>query len=105
MTGRQSTSIEPIFVCANQTPDMAEDLIADVPILEKGLSSTANVSNVATIEGGVKSPEEKAARERHEKWTCRQTFEVVLKGYLPKLYGARAMDQTLLRPLRYCEAS
>lgn len=106
---RQSTSIEPIFVYANQTPDMAEDPTTDVSILEKALSLTGvNVSNEATTEGGVvESPEEEAARRRHEKdiWTCTQTFEVVLKGYVPKLYRARAMEQTLLRPFRYCDAS
>ena len=105
----QSTSIEPIFVYANQTPDMAEDPAAEVPILKEALSSTKlNVSNEAiTEEGVVESPEEEAARKRHEKdiWTCRQTFEVVLKGYVPKLHNARAMDQTLLRPFRYCDAS
>jgi hypothetical protein len=105
----QSTSIEPVFVYANQTPDMAEDPTADIPILEKALSSTGgNVTNEAITEGAmVESPAEEAARKRHEKdiWTCRQTFEVVLKGYVPKLHSARAMDQTLLRPLRYCNAS
>jgi hypothetical protein len=88
---------------------MAEDPTADIPILEKALSLTGgNVTNEAITEGAmVESPAEEAARKRHEKdiWTCRQTFEVVLKGYVPKLHSARAMDQTLLRPLRYCNAS
>lgn len=35
----QSTSIEPTFVYANETPDLAEDPAADVPILEKLLPS------------------------------------------------------------------
>ncbi|KAG9244616.1 hypothetical protein BJ878DRAFT_534450 [Calycina marina] len=53
------------------------------------------------------STKEEAARKRHEKdvWTCRQTFEVVIKGYIPKLHNARAMDQTLLGPFCYCDAS
>lgn len=53
------------------------------------------------------SPEEKTAREQHNKdvLTCRKTFEIVLIGYLRKLHDARAMDQTLLRPIRYCDAS
>jgi hypothetical protein len=105
----QSTSIEPAFVYANQTPDMVEDPTADIPILERLFSSAAdNVSNVVEIEGTVvETPEEEAARKRHEKdiWTCRQTFEVILKGYVPKLHSARAMDQTLLRPFRYCDSS
>lgn len=105
----QSTSIEPAFVYANETPDLAEDPTADVPILQTLLSSTEDdASNAATIkESVVENPEEEAARKRYEKdiQTCRQTFEVVLKGYAPKLHDARAMEQNLLRPLRYCDAS
>jgi hypothetical protein len=105
----QSTSIEPTFVYANETPDLAEDPAADVPIIEKLFSSAEDIASnaVATEETVVGSPEEEKARKRHEKdvWTCRQTFEVVLKGYAPKLHDTRAMDQTLLRPFRYCDAS
>ena len=56
----QSASIEPIFVYANQIPDMADDPTADLPMLEKSLSSLAvNVLNVVTTEGDlVESPEE-----------------------------------------------
>ncbi|KAH8679545.1 kinase-like domain-containing protein [Tricladium varicosporioides] len=105
----QSTSIEPAFVYANETPDLAEDPTADLPILKNLLSLTEDNSSkaIATEETTVESPEEVATRKRHEKdvWTCRQTFEVLLKGYVPKLHKARAMDQTLLRPFRYCDAS
>lgn len=104
----QSTSIEPIFVYANETPDIADDPAADVPILENLMSPLeGNASDVATEEALAATPEEEAARKRHEKdiLTCRQTFEVVLRGYVPKLYNARAMDQTLLRTFRYCDAS
>jgi hypothetical protein len=54
----------------------------------------------------VESPEGEAAR-RLEKgiWTYRQTFKAVLKVYVPKLHDTRAMDQTLLRPFRYSDAS
>lgn len=38
----QSTSIEPIFVYANQTPDIAQDPAADVHILKRLLSSAAD---------------------------------------------------------------
>ncbi|KAK0104962.1 hypothetical protein ONS95_005223 [Cadophora gregata] len=105
----QSTSIEPTFCYANETPDLVEDPAADVPILEELLSSAEDDSPSAAVtkETVVKDPEVEAARKRHLKdvWTCTQTFEVVLKGYLPELHHARAMDQTLLRTFRYCDAS
>ncbi|KAF1963492.1 hypothetical protein CC80DRAFT_530346 [Byssothecium circinans] len=104
----QSTSIEPAFVYASETPDLAEVSTADIPILENLMSlqggpSDPDPSKVALME----SPEEEAARMRHEKdvLTCRKTFEVILQGYVRKLHDARAMDQTLLRPIRYCDAS
>ncbi|CZT04058.1 uncharacterized protein RCO7_05657 [Rhynchosporium graminicola] len=103
----QSTSIEPTFVYANETPDLVEDSTADIPILEELMSSPGeHPSNVDTSEGTVVGPEE-AARKRHEKdvLTCKQTFEVILIGFVRKLHDARAMDQTLLRPFGYCDAS
>ncbi|KAH7317657.1 kinase-like domain-containing protein [Rhexocercosporidium sp. MPI-PUGE-AT-0058] len=82
----QSTSIEPTFVYANETPDLAEDPAADVPVLEKLLSSAEdNTSSEAATEEAV--------------------VGIVLRGYAPKLHDARTMDQTLLRPFRYCGAS
>ncbi|KAF2499208.1 hypothetical protein BU16DRAFT_603172 [Lophium mytilinum] len=68
---RQSTSIEPLFAYANETPDLAEDPAADALILEKLMT----------------------------------TFEVMMLGKMRKLHDARKMDQTLLRPFRYCDAS
>jgi hypothetical protein len=77
--------------------------------LEKLLSlAEDNAPNAAaTEEAVVESAEEEAARKGHEKdvLTCRQTFEVVLKGYIPKLHNAGAMNESLLRPFRYCDAS
>lgn len=105
----QSTSIEPAFVYANETPDIAEDPAAEVPVLETLMSSEeGSTLDLPTAEEGMAvNPEAEAARKRHEKdiWTCRQTFEVVLKGYIPNLHNARSMDQTLLRTFRYCDAS
>lgn len=101
----QSTSIEPTFVYANETPDFVEGPAADVPILEEMMSEdNASEPNPS---GEKLSPEEAAAKARHEKdvETCRQTYEVILMGYLRKLHAARAMDQTLLRPIQYCDAS
>ncbi|KAH8724794.1 kinase-like domain-containing protein [Phaeosphaeriaceae sp. PMI808] len=103
----QSTCIEPAFGYANHTPDLVEDPAGDVPILEK-LMSEAETSNAKPSEEiPAESPEEKAARIKHEKdvLTCMKTFEIVLVGYMRKLHDVRAMDQTLLRPIRYCDAS
>lgn len=33
---------------------------------------------------------------------CRQAFDVCLQALIPKLYAARALDDGLLRPFRYC---
>jgi len=102
----QSTCIEPAFVYANETPDLVEDPATDIQTLKKfmsrGVDTTADSS-----EGIIETPEEAAARKRYEKdvLTCRKTFEVVQSSYMKKISEARAMDQTLLRPFRYCDAS
>ncbi|KAH7371718.1 kinase-like domain-containing protein [Pyrenochaeta sp. MPI-SDFR-AT-0127] len=104
----QSTSIEPAFVYANYTPDFIEDATADIQILEnlissEGISSDADACKVTSVE----PPEQEAARKRHHNdvLICRKTFEVVLLGCMNKLHDARAMDETLLMPIRYCDAS
>lgn len=98
----QSTSIEPAFAFANETPDFVEDPTADVPILEKLMSESGVPSGKADL-----SPEEEAAKKRHEKdvSTCRKTFEVILLGHARKLHDARALNENLSRPFRYCTAS
>lgn len=103
----QSTSIEPSFVYANYTPDFAEDSTADIPILEGLMSPDAGTAEVKPSEEIHESPEEKAAREKYENDVkiCQQTFQVIVKGYMRKLYFAKTMDQTLLRPIQYCDAS
>jgi hypothetical protein len=104
----QSTSIEPAFVYENDTPDLVEYHTADIPILKTLMSLEGEASGVGLSEDiSVEDPEEEAARNRHEKdvLTCRQTFEVVLRGYVRKFYDAMVMDQTLIRPFRYCDAS
>jgi hypothetical protein len=32
---------------------------------------------------------------------CARTFDTVMKGYVPKLQAARALDETLIRIFRY----
>jgi len=99
----QSTSIEPAFVHANYTPDFIEDSSAEIQVLEKLMSPEAGTSDAESSW----SPEEQAAKQKHEHdiLICQRTFEVILLGHLRKLQNARTMDQTLLRPIRYCDAS
>ena len=33
---------------------------------------------------------------------CRKAFDVCLQGLVPRLFAARALDENLLRPFRYC---
>jgi hypothetical protein len=102
----QSTSIEPAFIYANNAPDFVDDPAADIRVLEqimKGEAPDMKPSKDVSME----DPEVDAARKRYEKdvSTCQQTYEVVLRGFVPKLYSARTMDETLLRLFRYCDTS
>ncbi|KAE8846565.1 hypothetical protein HRS9139_01132 [Pyrenophora teres f. teres] len=102
----QSTSIEPAFIYSNYTPDFVKDPATDVPILEKLVQGEApDIEPSRSV--SMEDPEEEAARKRYEKnvSTCQQTYEVVLRGFVPKIHNARAMDETLLRPFRYCDTS
>lgn len=82
----QSTSIEPAFIYANETPDLAS-FPSDGP----------EDDNVVT------SPE----RDRRVKDAsiCYQTYDVAMKGFLPKLRPARLLDPTLFRPFHYCHTT
>lgn len=86
----QSTSIEPAFVYANHTPDFIENSAADNASLEKPMQGEA--AGMESFEGvSEEEPEVEAARKKHEKdvLTCQQTYEVVLRGFVPKFYNAR----------------
>lgn len=98
----QSTSIEPGFVYANETPDFVEDPAADVPILEKMMADGDDPDGELQL-----SPEEEATRKKHleDVDRCRQTYEVVFMGKMRRIHDARVLDQTLLRPIRFCDAS
>lgn len=71
----QSSSIEPAFEYADETPDYA------------GPSPGAT--------SGGKSEDKNAD-------ICRQAHEACLHGLVPKLSAARVLDDNLLRPFRYC---
>jgi hypothetical protein len=90
----QSTGIEPVFSFASETPDMVADRTIDMPLFEDGPDTPSNHTQ---------SSQDK--QRENEIPICEQTFEVALKGWVPKLHDARALDETLLRPLRYCHTS
>ncbi|KAL6709562.1 hypothetical protein ACN47E_001497 [Coniothyrium glycines] len=90
----QSTSVEPVFMYVNETPDMIEDPATDKPLLEDETD--------ASLEPTQNQTGSECVREIS---ICEQTFEVALKGWIPKLHDARALDETLLRPIRYCHTS
>lgn len=71
----QSSSIEPAFEYADYVPDFA------APMTDA-------------------SPEEKPAEIQAA--LCKQAFDACLQGLIPKLCTARALDDDLLRPFRYC---
>ncbi|KIW63326.1 hypothetical protein PV04_10180 [Phialophora macrospora] len=87
----QSTCIEPTFY-ANESPD----LITPPP----ALSSISEMDD--ELRASIDDPKdrEKLARDH---WICQRTFEVVLGGHAPKLAAARALDETLLRTIRWSE--
>jgi hypothetical protein len=103
----QSTSIEPAFAYATNTPDLIENLTADSSILEKLESKGDAPDTESSKETSMEDPEEKEARRRYEidVETCQKTFDVVLQAFTQKLRDVRVMDQTLLRPFRYCNSS
>ncbi|KAL3254655.1 hypothetical protein ABHI18_008825, partial [Aspergillus niger] len=78
----QSTSIEPAFVYANETPDFATP-----PHLDDEQPTTP-----ITIT---------TARERKDASICHQTYNVALVGLVPKLRPARLLDPTLFRLFHY----
>lgn len=88
----QSSSVEPAFMYANETPDCAAPP-NHVPLADDGQEMQA---------GEMKIAEEKKYKDA---LICSQTFDVCMKGFVPKLRAARALNDTLLKPFRYCNTS
>ena len=88
----QSTSVEPAFVYANETPDFA-----------------AHPDSVLLAQDDRRTPAAERETGEEKKYKdallCSQTFDVCMKGFVPKLRTARALDDTILRPFRYCHTS
>ncbi|KAJ5981547.1 hypothetical protein N7522_013583 [Penicillium canescens] len=84
----QSTSIEPAFIYANETPDFAA--LPRVPE-EDPLENEQNETEIS----GPK------VRELKDASICYQTYDVVMTALVPKLRPARLLDPTLFRLFHY----
>lgn len=88
----QSTSIEPAFIYANETPDFAA--LPDWP--EENMFENRQDEN--------KVPDHKE-QEWKDVSICYQTYDVCMKGLAPKLRPARLLDPTLFRLFQYCHTT
>lgn len=71
----QSSSIEPAFEYADKTPDFATSS-PNLPLEDQPADISAEL--------------------------CKEAFDACLQGVVPRLSAARALDDNLLRPFRYC---
>lgn len=82
----QSTSIEPAFIYANETPDFA------------------SFPNEGGLEDDVLASPEHERRVKDAS-ICYQTYDVAMKGFVSKLRPARLLDSTLFRLFHYCHTT
>ncbi|KAL4804384.1 kinase-like domain-containing protein [Aspergillus unguis] len=78
----QSAAVEPAFIYANETPDFA-----------------------ALLENTFDSGDEHSEQKRKDASICYQTYDVCMKGLVPKLRPARLLDPTLFRLFHYCHTT
>lgn len=88
----QSTSIEPAFIYANETPDFAS------------LPEETERSTFENGQDGHRVPG-LTEQERKDALICYQTYDVCMKGLAPKLRPARLLDPTLFRLFQYCHTT
>lgn len=79
----QSSSIEPAFEYADETPDFAA--LPEPELLDAEISDAARDHQ----------PNDETAE------LCHAAYEACLQGMVPKIAGARNVDKNLLRPFRY----
>ena len=86
----QSTSVEPAFVYANETPDFA-----------------AHPDHVSLADDDPPVGERETGEDKkyEDALLCSQTFDMCMKGFIPKLRAARELDDRLLKPFRYRQTS
>ena len=88
----QSTSVKPALTYANETPDFATNPDQG-PLANDSRDTSARE----------RDPAEK--KKYKDALICSQAFDVCMKGLVPKLRAARALDDRLLKPFRYCHTS
>lgn len=88
----QTTSIEPAFLYANETPGFAA--LSEVPE-EDLLENEHNETEISR----------EKERELKDASICYQTYNVVMTGLVPKLRPARLLDPTLSRLFHYCHTT
>jgi hypothetical protein len=87
-----STSIEPAFIYANKTPDFAAlpERPEEDPFENEHRESTT---------------EPREERAWKDALICHQTYDVCMKGLVPKLGPARSLDPSLFRLFYYCHTT
>ncbi|KAL8850894.1 MAG: hypothetical protein Q9221_004207 [Calogaya cf. arnoldii] len=80
----QSSSIEPAFEYANETPDFAALPEPQIIAVENPVTTKED------------QPDDETAK------LCYTAYDALLQGKIPKLASARHLDHNLLRPFRYC---
>lgn len=90
----QATAVEPAFMYANRTPDLATQ-----PFESEDPDDYQDHSPP--------SQQIKDAREKKKQdiLLCHDAFEVCMKGFAPIVGTVRNTDETLLRPFRHCNTS
>jgi len=91
----QFTSIHPTFIYADDNPDFLfpHEKVEDLAEIE--LTSDATEA--------VRAAKVQAVQNRFD--IVQKVFTTSLQGYMPLLWKARNIDQTILRPFRYCSTS
>ena len=88
----QFISVKPAFIYANETPDFAA--YPDyVPLSDDGREKPAGKKEIV---------EDKKYKDA---LLYSRTFNICIKGFVPKLRATKALDDTLLKPFRYCYSS
>lgn len=88
----QSASIEPAFIYANETPDFAAPPVRSE---EDTFDNSESEQDLPANKG----------REWKDASICYQTYDVCMKGLVPKLRPARLLDPTLFRLFHYCHTT
>ncbi len=89
----QSASVEPAFIYASETPDFA------------ALPENSGEEIIENEGDSGQKPPGLSEREWKDALICHQTFDVVMKGLIPKTRPARLLDPSLFRLFRYCHTS